>query len=221
MKRILNLLLICLLLTNCQNLQKSEKSEKAKESENFEYKASLENGNLNIFGADGKTFGQINISANSENRLIQKNKGDFFFVAFYEDYEVVPDFLGLINTADKKWIIKVNPNESKDYLIANAEFIGACHHNRYLLFEGGTDASIREIRVITNDGVLNHSDYYSTFKIPEWHESGMSFEYYKIEDNYPDSLPEFTGNNNSWVKKHIWKKGSVTATNEFEQTYSQ
>ncbi len=184
------------------------------------YKAVYEKGVLQVLNKK-KVIEKIPISATEEYRVDQKTFHDLFFFAFYSEASVEPIYVGLCSTADGKWIVKVNPQEKQDYLMPNITFMGSCHHNRYLLFEGGTGAEIRELKVITSSGEVNHADfYYANFKEPEWNESRMAFEYYKIAESVPTNLPKFTGNNNTWLRKYIWKQGKVAATDDFEQTFT-
>lgn len=201
--------IVLVMIIGCQvcNCQKST-----------DYKAVYEKGTLKVYN-NKDIVDKIKISASENYRIDQDSLHGLFFYAFYKDASVIPDYVGLCNKSDGEWIIKLNSNDNKDYMIPNISFMGSCHHNSYLLFEGGTDASVKEIKVITRKGDLNHSDnIYSSFKQPIWDESRMAFEYYKIADNYPDTLPEFTGNNNLWVRKYIWKRGKVEETDEYEQT---
>ncbi len=203
--------IVLVLIIGCQSKQSSDNSD---------YKAVYENGVLKVYNSKQDKLDEIKISSAENSRIEQDSVHGLFFYAFYSDASVMPDYVGLCNKSDDEWIIKLNSADNEDYMIPNISFMGSCHHNSYLLFEGGTDAAIREIKVITRKGDLNHSDYYATFKEPLWDESRMAFEYYKIVDTYPDTLPEFSGNNNSWARKYLWKRGSVSETNDYEQTFS-
>ena len=186
---------------------------------NADYKAVYSNGVLKVYNKKD-VVDKIKISASKDYRIDQSTLHGLFFYAFYKEPNVTPDYIGLCNMSDGKWIIKLNPNDKKDYLIPNITFLGSCHHNSYLLFEGGTGPSVSEMKVFTSKGELNHSDYIqSGFKEPVWIEGRMAFVYYKIAENYPSTLPKFTGSNNAWVRKYIWKQGKVTATDEYEQTF--
>jgi len=186
-----------------------------------DYHAVYEDGELIVYNDQQEIIESLEIDASSENRIDQDSVHGLFFFAFYKEASVTPDYMGLCNKSNGEWIFKVNPHENLDYLIPNAQFLGSCHHNRFLLIEGGTGASVRQFRVFTNDGKVNNSEYYSAHKKPVWNESRMGFEYYKIEENYPDSLPEFTGINNTWAKKYKWLRGTITAGNEYVQIYSE
>jgi len=213
--KIITVILMCIIIFGCHFSNKSDLK-----MTNYTLKVQS-NKNLNDkkkwirLYVDNVVFDSVYLSVYKSSSLWSNNVSKYKFFNYYFD-GVYHNFLGLLDTVEKKWILKLT---SDNLGFVNPSFNGVTSNDKYFLFGFGDIGGERGIDIYNSNGkkVFSQTVLTDYGNCCSWTKND-EFEYWAISNI--DTLPKLdTQKQEAWIQKFIWKDCKTIITDSIKKGF--